>query len=138
MMKRNLTFISIFPALVLFAAACAKAPATDNTTSAPAGNAKGFYGVYEGVLPAADCPGIRTELTLNADGTFSKLSEYLERDSKYVDEGTFVLEEGLLTTTDKTGEVFYYQLQEGALQQLDMQGQPIEGEMASFYILKQK
>ncbi len=137
-MKRSLTFISVFSALVLFAAACAKMPVKDTAASVPAGSTKGFYGVYEGVLPAADCPGIRTELTLNADGTFSKLSEYLERDSKYVDEGTFVLEEGLLTTTDKTGEVFYYQLQEGALQQLDMQGQPIEGEMASFYILKQK
>ena len=26
-------------------------------------------GTYEGTLPAADCPGIRTVLTLNADST---------------------------------------------------------------------
>lgn len=27
-------------------------------------------GTYEGTLPAADCPGIKTVLTLNADSTY--------------------------------------------------------------------
>lgn len=27
-------------------------------------------GTYEGVLPAADCPGIKTVLTINADSTY--------------------------------------------------------------------
>ena len=29
-----------------------------------------FYGTYEGILPAADCEGIRTALTLNNDNTY--------------------------------------------------------------------
>ena len=30
-----------------------------------------YRGTYRGVLPAADCPGIETTLTLKPDGTYS-------------------------------------------------------------------
>ncbi|EJW99252.1 lipoprotein, partial [gut metagenome] len=36
-------------------------------------------GLYEGILPAADCPGIRTTLNLRADKTYHRTSNYLER-----------------------------------------------------------
>ena len=36
-------------------------------------------GTYEGTLPAADCPGIKTVLTLNADSTYQYSADYLER-----------------------------------------------------------
>ena len=41
-----------------------------------------FYGTYEGILPAADCEGIRTALTLNNDNTYVLRSEYIgEKDA---------------------------------------------------------
>ena len=36
-------------------------------------------GTYEGVLPAADCPGIKTVLTINADSTYQLRQDYIDR-----------------------------------------------------------
>jgi heat shock protein HslJ len=44
-------------------------------------NALDWAGVYEGVLPCADCPGIQTRLTLNRDETYELSTLYLERDN---------------------------------------------------------
>jgi uncharacterized lipoprotein NlpE involved in copper resistance len=35
-----------------------------------------LVGTYEGTLPAADCPGIKTVLTLNADSTYQYSADY--------------------------------------------------------------
>jgi heat shock protein HslJ len=43
-------------------------------------NALDWAGVYEGVLPCADCPGIRTRLTLNRDEAYELSTRRLERD----------------------------------------------------------
>jgi len=43
-------------------------------------NALDWAGVYEGVLPCADCPGIRTRLTLRQDGTYELSRLYIDRD----------------------------------------------------------
>jgi heat shock protein HslJ len=40
-----------------------------------------WAGVYEGVLPCADCPGIKTRLTLGSDGTFERQTQYLDRET---------------------------------------------------------
>lgn len=44
-------------------------------------NSLDWAGVYEGVLPCADCPGIQTRLTLNRDETYELSTLYLDRDS---------------------------------------------------------
>lgn len=36
-------------------------------------------GTYEGTLPCADCPGIKTTLKINDDTTYDLRSEYLKR-----------------------------------------------------------
>ncbi len=43
-------------------------------------NALDWAGTYEGVLPCADCPGIRTRLTLRQDGTYQLSRLYIDRD----------------------------------------------------------
>jgi NlpE N-terminal domain/Domain of unknown function (DUF4377)/META domain len=42
-------------------------------------NSLDWAGVYEGVLPCADCPGIKTRLTLHRDGSYERTMQYLER-----------------------------------------------------------
>ena len=42
-------------------------------------NALDWAGAYEGVLPCADCPGIRTRLTLKPDGRYELSTQYLDR-----------------------------------------------------------
>ena len=43
-------------------------------------NSLDWAGVYEGVLPCADCPGIQTRLTLSRDGSYELSSLYVDRD----------------------------------------------------------
>lgn len=42
-------------------------------------NALDWAGTYEGVLPCADCPGIKTRLVLMADGQFELSTQYIDR-----------------------------------------------------------
>ena len=49
-----------------------------------------FCGTYEGILPAADCEGIRTALTLNNDNTYVLRSEYIgEKDAIFESKGSY-------------------------------------------------
>ena len=93
---------------------------------------------YEGVLPAADCPGIKTTLTLYTNGTFQLQEEYLERDASFTQTGTFTIQQDLLTLTTQDNEVRYFRLGEGTASMLDADKQPITGDLASYYILRSK
>jgi uncharacterized lipoprotein NlpE involved in copper resistance len=42
-------------------------------------NAVDWAGTYQGVLPCADCPGIRTRLVLQPDGRFELSRQYIDR-----------------------------------------------------------
>lgn len=134
-MKRSLCVFTVL-CLIWLAGACSRVQSVSEAADKAA--APVLSGVYEGVLPAADCPGIHTVLTLHADGSFSKVSQYLERDARFEDKGSFSVQNNELKTTDETGEIFYYQVQPAALVQLDSQGKAIEGERAPLYVLKKK
>jgi uncharacterized lipoprotein NlpE involved in copper resistance len=97
-----------------------------------------WSGVYTGIIPAADCPGIDVQLTLNYNGTFAL--QYL-----YIDRGDSILIHQGLFTWDKTGSIVildienfppYYMVAQGRLIQLDMQGKRITGDLADHYILE--
>lgn len=97
-----------------------------------------YWGVYEGTLPAASSPGIKTTLTLNKDKTFTLRSEYIdEKDGIFNDKGTYTLDGNILTAKQEGGDITYYKVEEGQLKMLDQQKQPVTGDLAKFYILKQ-
>lgn len=50
-------------------------------------NALDWAGTYEATLPCADCPGIKTTVSLNQNGTFTYVSEYLDSDTKIENTG---------------------------------------------------
>ena len=50
-----------------------------------------YVGTYTGTFPAADCPGIETELNLSSDGTFALSASYIDRDATFYDEGTYTV-----------------------------------------------
>jgi uncharacterized lipoprotein NlpE involved in copper resistance len=97
-------------------------------------------GVYSGLIPAADGPGIKVQITLNADSTFALRYEYIDQaDSVFFHEGTF--------TWDKTGKIIildiknippYYQVAWDKLIQLDMSGKKITGDLAEHYVLEKE
>lgn len=81
-------------------------------------------GIYEGVLPCGDCPGIKTRLTLQRDGSFELTTQYLERQvAPQSAHGRFTWNAaGSTITLDAAGAGRQYQVGEGRLLQLDMGG----------------
>lgn len=98
-----------------------------------------FEGTYKGVLPAADCPGVETTLTLNADKTFALHQVYIDQKNGTFDEkGTYKVEENLLTLQEEGGEISYYKVEENRLRGLDADKNEITGELAEHYILNKE
>ena len=96
-------------------------------------------GTYEGTLPAADCPGIKTVLTLNADSTYQYSADYLERKDGHDEaSGIFkVLANNVVEITrPSSGETSYYKVKDAnSLIMTDSLGNEPEGAMAKHYVL---
>ena len=80
-------------------------------------NSIDWAGVYEGILPCADCPGIKTRLTLNSDGTYERVVQYLGRQStEQIVRGQFTRQaSGNAITLDQHGGGQQYPVGEGCL-----------------------
>ena len=133
--------------LILFSlalAACGEKPAP--AAAEPNGEEKMFaayVGTFDGVLPCASCNGIDTELTLNADGTFSLIEFYLSTESDlYLTEGAWKLSDDsayavLTPSSPNDGHInLYYALKGIDLVKLDIHAKPIES--THNYILRRK
>lgn len=105
-------------ATALSACAQQEGPATpkpvDSHTSQ---NSLDWAGVYEGVFPCADCPGIKTRLTLNREGTYERVMQYLERPgAAETVRGQFTWQpSGNAITLDEHGNGQQYAVGEGRL-----------------------
>ena len=101
-----------------------------------------FYGTYEGILPAADCEGIRTALTLNNDNTYVLRSEYIgEKDAIFESKGSYHFINGRLMelAQSSSNEKSYYKILDGSKVMLsDKVGTVNQGVLAEYYILKKK
>lgn len=99
-------------------------------------------GTYEGTLPAADCPGIKTVLTINADSTYELKQDYIERKDGH-DEASGVLQvlngNVLMLVRPSSGEHTFYKVKDSkSIVMTDSLGNEAEGEMAKLYVLKKK
>ena len=96
---------------------------------------KGFAGRFVGMLPCADCPGIDTRVTLNADGTFTLLETYQDRKMKTTPiEGTWTTEAEdkhirLDPNTKAESDRLYEILSNDEIRLLDQEGKHIEGDL---------
>lgn len=99
------------------------------------------FGTYEGTLPAADCEGIKTVLTVNSDSTYVLQSEYLGvNDGEFVTSGVYNLLDGALIEliTPSSGEKTYYKVVADGVMLSDSLGTENQGELAKHYVLKKK
>ncbi|GAL88247.1 copper resistance protein NlpE N-terminal domain-containing protein [Jejuia pallidilutea] len=102
-------------------------------------NAVDYNGTYEGILPCADCEGIKTTVTLLEDGTFSRTIQYLGKENEgTTNEGKFTWndEGSVITLTTSPNETQMYKVGENILFHLDKEGNRIEGDLAERYTLK--
>ncbi len=99
-------------------------------------------GTYEGTLPAADCPGIKTVLTINADSTYQLQQDYIDRKDGH-DEASGVLQvlDGnvMMLVRPSSGEHTFYKVKDDkSIVMTDSLGNEPEGETAKLYVLTKK
>ncbi len=144
-MKKNVLILAAALALVACGGNAQKKKAaaeTQATTAAApdmhtAETSLDYLGTYEGTLPAADCPGIRTTLTLNPDGSYNLHLKYIDRDTEFDEWGRFTVEANLLTLYPDEGEpTDSYRVEENRLRMLDAEKQPVTGALAENYVLQ--
>lgn len=95
-------------------------------------------GVYEGVIPAADGPGIRVTLYLRAVGTYTMTEHYIGRDfttSSGGDWSTHADRVALDPITEKN-PARLLRIEAGALRFLDLEGDFIDGPLSEHYVLR--
>ncbi|MEE2023965.1 copper resistance protein NlpE N-terminal domain-containing protein [Alkalimonas mucilaginosa] len=101
-------------------------------------NALDWDGRYEGVLPCADCEGIKTKLTLHQDGHYQLETQYLGKSNEvFREDGNFDWDSSgqivRLQRPQPGGDQFF--VGENILWQLDLNGQRITGKLADHYQL---
>lgn len=102
-------------------------------------NSVDWMGTYEATLPCADCPGIKTRVVLHEDETFQITSEYLDRDTKVEDEGTFEwIENGSVVHLKGNDTDVKLKVGENRLFQLDQEGKEITGPLTEHYIFSKQ
>jgi uncharacterized lipoprotein NlpE involved in copper resistance len=109
-------------------------------TSAPAGTiasqSTAVIGSYAGVLPCADCSGIETKLTLNADGTYAITETYQGKGEPFVTKGSYSLDKsGTVVTLIDQSEHRSYRVGKNTLTALALDGSEITGDMAAMNVL---
>ncbi|NMM50123.1 copper resistance protein NlpE N-terminal domain-containing protein [Marinigracilibium pacificum] len=136
-MKNSMLFILCIMCLI----GCKSNSTSDNNQSYSGDNSNvsvDWDGRYLGVLPCADCNGIKTTIDLNKDKTFSMSTVYLGKsDQTYTHNGSFEWYDNgskiKLKSEDMDGAFI---VGENQLIHLDKEGNRIDGDMGDKYVLK--
>lgn len=139
---RNLFMLTTI-SVVLLMVSCKtgnKSQVTDKTVSTETViNDVSWKGVYAGILPCADCPGIETVVDLKEDGSFFLQAIYQEKsDDVFESKGFIEWNEDVMILKIEEGSIFpvNYLVENNALIQLDIDGNRITGDLAENYVLK--
>ncbi len=100
-----------------------------------------YCGTYQGVLPCADCEGIKTTLVIRNDCTYDLKSEYLGKDEGVFEtSGVYNMKQSDLIelVTPSSGAKTYYKISKNTLLRTDSIGQNYLGDTAEYYKLTKK
>ncbi len=146
-MKKSI-FASIFASFIIFSCqskgvqqeekkAETKAEVMKVVKEHNAKNSLDWDGKYEGVLPCADCEGIKYIVELKKDGNFFIEQEYLGRETVYQDEGFYKWDaSGNVLHLNSNVSPLVLKVEENRLKVLDQEGKEISGNLKEKYILK--
>ena len=111
-------------------------------SAAPAFDIKAFAGLYAGIVPCADCPGIDTSIAFTPEGTYSMSETYQEEGGgSFVTKGTWTVREDgktvQLDPEDKEERDRWYEVVSATeLRALDRDGKAIDSKLD--YSLRRK
>ena len=97
-----------------------------------------YYGTYKGIIPCADCEGIKTSLILNKENSYIRAIQYLGKEVKTAsDKGLFTWNKNvsIITITSSSGGTQMYKVGENMLLHLDKEGNIIQGDLSKNYKL---
>ncbi|MDV6169532.1 copper resistance protein NlpE [Flavobacterium sp. DG1-102-2] len=96
-----------------------------------------WTGAYSGVSPCADCPGIKTDITLNHDKTYVLQEQYLEKEKNPRSfKGSFTIDETKkVITLDAEGDHHKFKVMDGKLRLLDKFGDEKQGGKPEDFVL---
>ncbi|MBL4745717.1 MAG: copper resistance protein NlpE N-terminal domain-containing protein [Flavobacteriaceae bacterium] len=98
-----------------------------------------YLGTYQGVLPCASCPGIKTTIELYKDNTYTYDTEYLgENTELFTKKGTYTLLKNILSLQLDDEEILHLKINKNQLIYLGKDTLVNTGALASFYILKKE
>lgn len=104
-------------------------------------NSLDYYGEYEGMLPCADCQGIKVKLTLAKDDTYILDTQYQKEGAPKVEPltGKFSWNDkgDIIILNDVKDNYRQFSVAEGQVYVLDIDGNYIEGDLAEHYVLTQ-
>ncbi len=96
-----------------------------------------YCGVYEGTLPAADAPGIKTTISLDKAQNYTERMVFIDRENAdFSEKGSYLVDDDMLTLKPSAREKTYYRIEKGQLRLLNQDKEPITGALAEHYILK--
>lgn len=96
-------------------------------------------GIYHGIIPCADCEGIKTQLTLNKDLSYILQTQYLGRkDSIFAETGKFGWAENGGSIILENNNKQKYLVAEDRIFHLDDKGNRISGDLADKYVLNKE
>ncbi|MDR0508155.1 MAG: META domain-containing protein [Dysgonamonadaceae bacterium] len=102
-------------------------------------NSLNWDGVYTGVIPCADCVGIRTKVILNTDNTYTVIREYIDKENGFYSySGEIVWSEDgsdIILKEDERESATKFKVGENILMQLDKEGNIITGDLTDNYVL---
>lgn len=139
-MKKRILLAGIISTCIL-TTACNGSSQQKNTTETSEAQKNEIFGQYEGVLPAADCEGIKTSLVINDDRTYYLRSEYIgEEDAVFETNGVYNRPNDALIelVTPSSGEKTYYKVVANGIMLSDSLGTETKSELAEHYTLKKK
>ena len=129
---------NIIRSIIMFLVFCAICSGAWAGGSSENQNKSQWAGIYSGVIPAADCPGIVVVAILNANGQYRITYQYIDRGTEvFVYSGTFKYDEKAKTITLDSGDLpRFYKSGKNSLTQLDLEGNIIKGQFADNYVLR--
>jgi hypothetical protein len=139
---RNKIFILLLTFFALFHLSCgnnSNAPSAQKKNEpAKFDSSKAFSGIFSGITPCADCPGIEMTVYFKPDSTFIENMVYMERNTSFSDTGKWSISDKIITVSFPKHQAYFLMKSDSVVSMLDSDKKEIGGDLSDKYSLRRK